>query len=79
MLIPIINKFIETKQRKSLLSEKYRDDIIKDHIYIEQKIYMTNIVKVIRLVCQMLFIAFFVGQYWFIFCHTIHEFLKRIY
>lgn len=61
MLIPIINKFIENKQRKSFMSEKYRDDIIKDHIFIEQKIYMTNIVKVIRLVCQMLFIAFFVG------------------
>lgn len=76
MLIPIINKFIENKQRKSLFSEKYRDDVIKDHIFIEQKIYMTNIVKVIRLVCQMLFIAFFVGQYWFIFCHTIHEFVN---
>ena len=51
-----------------------REDIIQDHSFLWQKIYISNIVKILKLVVQMLFIAFYVGVYFVIFSQTIHEF-----
>ena len=51
-----------------------REDIIQRHSFLWQKIYILNIVKILKLVVQMLFIAFYVGVYFVIFSQTIHEF-----
>jgi hypothetical protein len=51
-----------------------KSDKESDYTFIKQKIYMTNIMKVVRLVMQILFVSFFMGQYWYIFSQTVHEF-----
>ena len=35
---------------------------------------MTNSIKICRLIFQMIFVTFFVGQYWYIFSQTVHEY-----
>ena len=44
-----------------------REDIIEDHSFLWEKIYISNIVKIFKLVVQMMFIAFYVGVYFVIF------------
>ena len=44
-----------------------REDIIQDHSFLWQKIYISNIVKILKLVVQMLFIAYYVGVNFVIF------------
>ena len=51
-------------------------EINEDLIYITRKIYIRNLFKIIRLILQILFIVYFLGQYWFIFVdvfNSIHE------
>ena len=42
-------------------------DILQDHTYLRRQIYMLNIVSLLRLLAKMLFVVFFIGQYWYIF------------
>ena len=51
-------------------------EINTDLIYITRKIYIRNLFKILRLILQILFIVYFLGQYWFIFVdvfNSIHE------
>lgn len=43
----------------------------KDHIFITLKILVRNIVKIMRLLFTVLFITYFVGQYWLVFVQII--------
>lgn len=49
------------------MDEKKRDDFLNDNIYIDQKIYLTNYVKILRLGFQIFLLAYYVGSYWFVF------------
>ena len=63
---PIINSFIEFKQQYTLKNPLKKDEMNEDFIYIAQKIYLRNMVKIMRLILYIIFITYFVGQYWFI-------------
>ena len=39
------------------------------------RVYSINIMKIVRLIFQMMFIAFFLGQYWYVFTVTLHEYM----
>ena len=67
MLMPVIKNYIETKQQKYKDDPLTREDIIEDHSFLWEKIYISNIVKIFKLVVQMMFIAFYVGVYFVIF------------
>ena len=43
----------------------------KDSVHITLKIYLTNSVKITRLVLQTMMLAFFVGTYWFYFTYIV--------
>jgi hypothetical protein len=43
-----------------------------DQTFVKDKIYMTNIMRIARLIIQILFVSFFFGQYWYIFSQTAH-------
>jgi hypothetical protein len=65
--MPIINSFIEKQQKEALKDPFLRNDITNDRIYIARKVYTVNIVKIIRQLYQICFIAYFYGQLWFMF------------
>ena len=67
LLNPIIKNYIDSKQVKFKNDLSTREDIIEDHSFLWQKIYLTYFVKILKLVIQMIFIAFYVGQYFVIF------------
>jgi hypothetical protein len=73
---PIINMYINALRGNSLNDPEMSQEINRDLIYITRKIYIRNIFKIIRLILQILFIVYFIGQYWFIFVdvfQSIHE------
>ena len=43
-----------------------------DQTFVKDKIYITNIMRIARLILQILFVSFFFGQYWYIFSQTAH-------
>ncbi len=61
VIMPQITNFVEYFQKKALNDPELRDDIFTDRTYIQRKIWFINIVKTLRLIFQMLFVAFFVG------------------
>jgi hypothetical protein len=71
---PLVNSYIDNKQQKFKDDPDTREDIIEDHSFLLLKIYISNIVKILKLVVQMLFIAYYVGVNFVIFSQTIHEF-----
>ena len=78
VLMPIINSFIEKQQKEALKDPFLRNDILTDRIYIARKVYTVNIVKTLRQLYQICFIAYFYGQLWFMFSQTLFEFLYNI-
>ena len=58
---PIINSFIEFKQWNQINDPMNREKMDKDYIYIAQKIYLRNMVKIMRLILYIIFITYFVG------------------
>lgn len=63
---PIINAYINALRGNSLNDPELSHEINIDLIYITRKIYIRNIFKILRLILQILFIVYFLGQYWFI-------------
>jgi hypothetical protein len=59
--MPQISNFIEFFQERALNNPLHRADISKDRTYIQTKIWVTNIVKTIRIIFQMVFVAFLIG------------------
>ena len=68
---PLINFYIESRQKGPLNDPKKREETNEDLIFVTQKIYVRNFVKIMRLIFTILFITYFVGQYWFIFVDII--------
>ena len=60
-ILPIINTIIVSQQKKFLDDKEMYYDIISDHIFLTHKIYLSNAVRVFRLVTQILFIAYLIG------------------
>ena len=50
MIMPIIDYYIESKQRKAFSDESLRDSMDFDFSFINQRIWMSNILKIIRTV-----------------------------
>lgn len=69
---PIVTMRIKNLQLRALKDENLRSNTSQDHIYNTEKIFFMNIIKLLRLVIQITFVAFYIGQYWFIFCLTIY-------
>ena len=67
-IIPGVNHFITIRQIKNLENEGLKFDTNEDNIYITEKIYCTNIIKMLRLVIQIMIFSYYVGCYWYLFC-----------
>ena len=65
-LNPFVNSYIEHRQSSFLHDPVKREEINEDLIFIAQKIYMRFTLKILVIVFQIMFIVYFVGQYWFI-------------
>ena len=55
------------------------NDTINDHTLLTEKIYISSGIRLFRLVSQILFIAYLVGQYWYTFCWLLYEIKKEQY
>ena len=74
MILPLVFLIIERKRKQSLLNPKLLESINQDHIYLLEQIYLGNIVRILRLIFQMMFVAYFIGSYWYVFAHTVYLF-----
>ena len=55
-----------------MADEAMREDFEADHVFIELKIALTNSVKLYIITFKTLFIAFFIGQYWYVYCYILY-------
>lgn len=62
------------KIRNRALDDHHRDDIYEDHIYNYEQILVINIIKILRQFLRILIIAYYIGQYWYVFASTFHDF-----
>lgn len=76
-LINIVKRVIKYKQDKYINDPRYNQDMVNDRINISEKIYAQTIAKLIRLICQIAFVAFFIGNYWYLFCQTVRTFAAQ--
>lgn len=53
-------------QNRSLQDKEKRKEINEDLIFITLKIYIKNLLKIVRLIIQIMFIIYFVGNVWFV-------------
>ena len=65
-LMEFVNFYITFKQGNSLYDEIKRKDMIEDHIFITDKIYLRQIMKLLQLIFKIMYIVYFVGLYFFI-------------
>ena len=63
----MVDMYIEYLQGNNLKDPEKRNEINRDLIYIEDKIYLRSIMKIIRLMAIVVFVIYFVGQYWLIY------------
>lgn len=68
-----INKF----RLRALNDKDLREDKNEDHIYNYEQIFIINCFKIIRQFLRILFIAYYIGQYWFVFAQFYHEIQNR--
>lgn len=73
-ILPIVENYIEWKQAVPLADPELRDDINDDHVFINRKIFLKNMVTLLRLTAKLLFVAFFIGQYWYVYSKIFFEF-----
>lgn len=64
---PLINWYIETKQKRYLKDKEKRKNTDQDMIFITLKIYVKNLLKIISLIIKITVIVYFIGNGWFIF------------
>jgi hypothetical protein len=65
-LNPFVNSYIEYRQSSFLHDPEKRGEINEDLIFIAKKIYLRFTLKILVIVFQIMFIVYFIGQYWFI-------------
>jgi hypothetical protein len=63
----LISSYINFRQGNSLEDEKLKNQVDEDLIYITQKIYISNTIKIARLVICIASIVYVVGQSWVLF------------
>jgi hypothetical protein len=63
----LISLYINFRQGNSLEDDRLRHIVDKDLIYITQKIYISNTIKIGRLVICIGLIVYYVGQLWILF------------
>ena len=73
--MPIVTTHIENKQKKSLKDPIIKYSTNEDHVFMQEKFYIKNCVKISRLIMKSLFITFVLGIIWFIFSATTHMFI----
>lgn len=74
VLMPIIQSFIEKQQKKALSDPQKRSDMTIDSIYLTQKIYVMQSVKLLRLFYQIIFIVYFYGQLWYALSAALYDY-----
>ena len=74
VLQPIVVNQITRLEKMALNDPKKRNDTSVRHNYYVEKVFIMNIVKLIRFVLQILFLSFYIGQYWFIVSLSIDEY-----
>ena len=57
-----------------MIKLRNRKDTEVDRIYVQRKIWIVNLFRTIKLVFQMLFVAFLIGQYFLILSETLFKF-----
>lgn len=78
-LMPLVNSCITSKQKRNLMDEDKREDYLNDHIYISEKIYVSNTVKILKLGFQIFLLAYYVGAYWYVFVQFFLNYEYRDY
>jgi len=73
-ILPIIKSLFKNEQLKALKNPKTRADINQDHIYNKECIQVQYLFKLVRLVFQIIFLAYLAGQYWYVYCMMVYEF-----
>lgn len=58
--------YIEHKQQMAANDPNLCNEINRDLTLISHRLYILNIFKVVRLFLLIMFIVYFVGQYWFV-------------
>lgn len=59
--------YIEYKQQMAANDPNLCNEINRDLTLISYRLYVLNIFKIVRLFLHLMFIVYFVGQYWFVF------------
>jgi hypothetical protein len=77
VLLPILYSLLDKYQKGALKDPILRNDITQDRIYLSTKIYVVNFVKILRLIYQLLFIAYLYGQLVYIFSDTLYSYLHN--
>ena len=57
----MVDMYIEYLQGNNLKDPEKRNEINRDLIYIEDKIYLRSIMKIFRLMAIVVFVIYFVG------------------
>lgn len=73
-LMPIVKTHIENKQKKFLKDPIQMYCVDEDHVFITERFYIANFIKISRLILKTLFITFVLGIVWYIFSATTHMF-----
>ena len=71
-ILPQIKMFMDRYRTRALMDKNLRFDTSKDHIYNFEQIFIINCFKIIRQFLRILFIAYYVGQYWYMFAKLNH-------
>ena len=74
MLIPFIKLTINKFRNRALNDKELREDKNEDHIYNYEYILVINSLKILRQFLRILAIAYYIGQYWFVFSAIYLEF-----
>jgi hypothetical protein len=67
----MVDFYIEYRQGNNLEDPAKRNEINEDLIYIEDKIHLRSMFKIIRLLAIVVFVVYFVGQYWLIYTQIV--------
>lgn len=74
-LMFFVNFIITFWQGNSLYDEKKKRDMIEDHIFITEKIYLRQVMKLLQLIFKIMYIVYFVGLYFFILVESGQQFI----
>ena len=64
---PLINRYYDRKLKMALRDPARRSDMNENNIMNQNKLYVMNGIKISILVIHILFLSYYIGQYWLTF------------